>query len=203
MSIFFKKFLFFCALTATVAGPSIEADSLSVSPFHPTTSDSIRLSIIVKYWNCCAHYFYDSTAVTLLNDSTITLGFTASLVAVCPCPANPVIPVLNYKRGPLPAGNYSVYEESQSCTGQICPEDALIVVQALIGKFTILPSTATFFQQKSVPLEKIGKVPGNVRMYDIRGAIVSSNVIGASKQTSGVYFVKTNGRTAVKMKIWH
>jgi len=114
-----------------------------------------------------------------------------------------VIPVLRYKRGYLPAGNYSVYEESQSCTGQICPQEALIVAQTLIGKFTVSQSTATLFQQKSMQLEDIGKLSGNLHVYNIRGAIVPSNLIGASKQTSGVYFVKPDNRASVKMKIWY
>jgi hypothetical protein len=186
----FRKSLFFFALAVIVVRPLLAADSLAVSPAHPTIMNSIRLSILVRNWNCCTQFLYDSTAVTLLNDSTITLSFTASQLGVCPCPSNPVTPVLTYKRGPLPAGNYSVYEEYQSCISQICPQEALVVVQSLIGKFTVSAPTATVFHQKPVPLENMGKISGNGHVYDIRGALVPSNQIGASRRTSGVYFIK-------------
>ncbi len=199
MSTLFRKFLFFCALTATAARPSIAADSLVVSPAHPTIMDSIRLSILARDWSCCTQFSYDSTAVTLLNDSTITLSFTAQVI-VCPCPSNPVTPVLTYKRGPLPARNYSVYEQYQSCTGQVCSD---IVVQTLIGTFTVSEPTATIFHQKPVPLENIGKISGNMRVYDIRGALVSPDRTNASRQSPGVYFIKPDERSAAKLKIWY
>jgi hypothetical protein len=199
--IFFKIFLFFLTIAALAAAPSIASDSLVVKPAKPTASDSLSLSILARDWNCCTRFIYDSTAVTLVDDSTITLRF-AYVAGLCPCPSNPVASVLTYKRGPLPIGNYSVYEvESQSCTtGQVCTN---LVVQALIGKFTVSKPTAALFQQKSVPLEDIGKMPRNAHVYDIRGAIISSNSIGASKRNSGVYFFKSADRAPVKMKIWY
>jgi hypothetical protein len=304
----FKKFLFLCALAVIAARPSIAADSLVVSPQHPTTSDSISLSIFAKDWNCCTQFLYDSTAVTLLNGATITLGFTANLPVPCWCPSNPATRVLTYKRGPLPAGNYSVYEQYQSCTGQVCSDvimqvligtftvsqraaDSLVVspvhptttdpirlsivhvyqacycnppyvhdstavtlindstimlnftidtpltmcmcfvgppyeeiltykrgplpagtysvyeqyrspevmMQMLIGTFTVTQPAAVLFRPKPVTKENIGKMPGNVRVYDIRGAIVSSNLTGARKMTSGVYFIRPDNCPAVKI----
>jgi hypothetical protein len=203
MSIFLKVPLFFLTIMALAVNPSSAADSLVVNPTKPTTSDSISLSIVAGGWNCCTNFLHDSTTVTLLNDSTITLNYTASLQAPCPCPSNPVAPVLKYKRGPLPKGNYSVYEEYQSCTGLICPQEVAIVIQALIGKFTVSQATATISQQKSVRLEDVGKMSRNGHVYDIRGAIVSSNLIGTSKRTSGVYFFKPDDHAAARMKIWY
>jgi hypothetical protein len=203
MSIFFRTLLFFLTIIAFAVNLSTAADSLVVNPTHPTTSDTISLSIVAGGWNCCTNFLHDSTAVNLLNDSTITLSFTASLQAPCPCPSNPVAPVLKYRRGPLPKGNYSVYEQYQSCTGLICPQEATIVIQALIGTFTVSRTTATIFPQKSVRLEDIGKTSRNGRVYDIRGSIVSSNQISGSKRTSGVYFFKPDDNSAVRMKIWY
>jgi hypothetical protein len=196
-----RKFLFFLALAVIVARPSIAADSLVVSPSHPTIMDSIRLNILARDWNCCTQFSYDSTAVILLNDLTITLSFTTvSPPIVCWCPSNPVTPVLTYKRGLLPARNYSVYEQYQSCTGQVCSN---LVVQTLIGTFTVSEPTATVSHQKPVPLENMGKMSGNGRVYDIRGALVSPNRIGTSRRTPGVYFIKPDERSAAKLKIWY
>jgi hypothetical protein len=194
----FRKHLFLLALAVAAVRPSIAADSLAVSPTNPTMMDSIRLSILARDWNCCTQFSYDSTAAILANDSTITLAFTAQVI-ICPCPLNPVAPVLTYKRGPLPARNYSVYEQYQSCTGQVCSD---VVVQSFIGKFTVSEPTATVFRQKPVPLENIGKMSGNGRVYDIRGALVSPNRLGASRQTPGVYFIKPDERSTAKLKIW-
>jgi hypothetical protein len=197
----FRKSLFFVALAVVVVRPSIAADSLVVSPPNPTIMDSIRLSILAIDWGCCTQFSYDSTAVILVNDSTITLSFTAvSPPVVCWCPSNPVTQVLTYKRGPLPARNYSVYEQYQSCTGQVCSD---VVVQSFIGKFTVSKPTATVFRQKSVPLENIGKMSGTRRVYDIRGALVSPNRLGASRQTPGVYFIKPDERSTAQLKVWY
>ena len=204
MPVIFKKFLFFCALTVIVVRPSIAADSLVVSPANPTTTDSIRLSIVLKIWTCyCnAPYVHDSTAVTLLNDSTIKLSWAidSPLNIGCYCfVAPPYILTLTYKRGPLPAGNYSVYEEYNVCAGLSCLQDSLTVTKALIGKFTVSRQAAVLFRQKPATKENMGKFSGNVRVYDIRGALVSSNLTGARKHSSGVYFVKPLGRQAMKM----
>jgi hypothetical protein len=203
----FRKSLFFFALAVINVRPLLAADSLVVNPAHPTILDSIRLSVVIKNWNCCTEFTYDSTSVTLLNDSTITLSFTASQPLVCPLAACVVgmMPILTYKRGPLPAGNYSVYEvESQACTtGQVCPQEVAVVMQALIGKFTVSEPTATVFHQKPVPLESIGKISGNGRVYDIRGALVSPNRLGASRQSPGVYFIKPDENSTAKVKIWY
>ena len=204
MSMLFGKSVFLFALAAVVVRPAIAADSLVVSPKKPTTSDSIKFSIFIKNWNCCAQYIHDSTAVVLLDDSTIALNFTVSQLAICPAIAciPTLAPVLIYKRGHLPTGSYSVYEGiSQSCTGGIMCKDTVMLT--LIGKFTVSEPTITFNQKKSMPLENIGKMSVNERLYDIRGAIMSSNLSGASKRTSGVYFVKPDDRAAVKMKIWY
>ncbi len=194
-----RKFLFFFALAVIVVRPSIAADSLVVSPQNPTIMDSIRLSILAIDWSCCTQFSYDSTVVVLVNDSTIALSFTAQVI-VCPCPSNPVAPVLTYKRGPLPARKYSVYEQYQSCTGQVCSD---LVVQAFIGTFRVSVPTATVFHQKPVPLESIGKISANGRVYDIRGALVSPDRINASKRSPGVYFIKPDERSAAQLKIWY
>ena len=188
------------ALVVLPVDPTIAADSLSVNPSHPTTSDSIRLSIFITNANCCSQFTYDSTAVTLLSDSTITLEFTADLSVVCPCPYPVTIPVLKYKRGPLPAGKYSVFAESQSCVGIVCT-DSLALTS--IGSFTVSQPLAASYQEKSMPLEDIGKMPGNSRVYNIRGDVISSDLAGASKRASGVYFVKPSSCADVKMKIWY
>ena len=191
-----KKFFLFFSLAVIAARPSIAADSLVVSPLHPTTTDSIRLSIIIKNQNCCIRNLFDSTAFTL-NDSIITLNFTDT-GGLCPCPVDPnnpiTITVLTYKRGPLPAGIYSVYEESQTCNGLVCPE---IIIRSLIGKFTVSKLSVSIHQKKSMPLEKIGKVC----VYDTRGVKVSSDLVGVLKHTPGVFFVKSNDDISSKLKI--
>src|SRR5271157_2984142 len=192
-----RKFLLFFALVVIVARPSIAADSLIVSPAHPTTMDSIKLSILIRSTaccirydydstpDCCIHYVHDSSVVSLSNGSIITVGFTVvAWDVICNCPLEPVgysvTADITYKRGPLPAGNYFVYENDQSCTGQICSD---VVMQTLIGKFTVSQSSAIVSHQKPVTLENIGKTSGYGRIYDIRGALVSPNRLGASRQT--------------------
>jgi len=205
-----KKLLFVFALAVIVVRPSIAADSLAVSPTNPTIMDSIRLSILIKNSSCCAQYVHDSTAVTLSNDSTILLSFVSSL-PICNCilaPINDSTPytvILSYKRRPLPAGHYSVYEvESQGCiAGQACPQASLVVMQTFIGKFTVSGPTATVFHQKSIPLENIGKISGNGRVYNVRGALVSPNQISDSRHTPGVYFIKPDERSTATLKIWY
>jgi hypothetical protein len=204
MSIFLKKFLIFCALTVIAVRPSTAADSLVVSPANPTIMDSIRLNIVIKEraCYCISPFVHDSTAVILPNDSTITLSYAIDTpLTLCYCFALPPYPVLPYKRGPLPAGNYSVYEEYNVCTGLSCLQDSLTVTKALIGKFTVSQQAAVLFRQKPATMENIGKMSGNVSVYDIRGALVSSNLTAAPKRTSGVYFIKPNGRQVVKMKL--
>lgn len=205
----FIKFLFFFALALVVVRSSIAADSLTVSPPNPTIMDSVSLSILERGSICCTQFSSDPTAVTLLNDSTITLSFTTSQLGVCPCPISldsnlvPVSVVATYKRGPLPAREYFVHEECRSCFGQACLHDSFVVAQALIGKFTVSQSAAVVFHQKPVPLENIGKMSGNGRVYDIRGAQVSPNRLGASRQAPGVYFIKPDERSTATLKIWY
>lgn len=212
-----RRFLFFFAFVVIVVRPLIAADSLVVSPAHPTIMDSIRLSILIRTFaccieyvrdfqnpDCCIQYSHDSTAVTLVSDSTIALGFSKSMPqGICSCPINlpdSMTADIAYKRGPLPAGNYSVYEDYQSCTGQICSD---VVMQTLIGKFMVSEPTATVFRQKPVPLENIGKTSGNGCVYNIRGEIMSPNQVGASKRTPGVYFIKPDERSAAQLKVWY
>jgi|GEM_PF-3571864 hypothetical protein len=199
------KFLAFFALAALAVRPSIAADSLVVSPANPTISDSIKFEIF-SFRNCCTVYNYYLTSVALTNDSIITLNFTASLIGYCPCPinfhtgtSNPAI--LDFERGPLPAREYYVYEECQSCFGQACQSDSFVVTRTEIGTFTVSQSAAVVFHQKSVPLESIGKASGNGRVYDIRGALMSPNRIG--RQTPGVYFIKPDEHSAARLKIWY
>ncbi len=194
-----NKLLLFLAPAIIATGPGIAADSLSVSPVQPTTSDSIRLSIVMKSWDCCARFSHDSTAVVLQNDSTIELSFGTTLPTVdTACCFPGPIPVLTYKRGPLPAGKYSVEEESQSCVGIVCLDTIAV---ALIGAFTVSQPLATIYQKKSMPLEDIGKMSGNARVYNIRGDVISPDLAGASKRTSGVYFVKPTGHGAATTKV--
>ena len=101
----------------------------------------------------------------------------------------------------MPAGNYSVYQGCLLCSGQTCPAEGLIAIQTLIGRFTVSQQAAVLFRQKPATKENFGKMSGNVRVYDIRGAIVSSNLTAAPKHTSGVYFIKPDGRSAVKVKL--
>jgi hypothetical protein len=187
------------------ARTSIAADSLVVSPANPTTMDSIRLSIVHVYDICYCNppYVHDSTAVTLVNDSTITLSVSIDTPSTfCQCfVAPPYTEILTYKRGPLPAGSYSVYEEYNVCTGLSCLQDSLTVTKALIGKFTVSRQAAVLFRQNPATKENTGKFSGNARVYDLRGALVSSNLTAAPKRTSGVYFIKPNGRQAVKMEV--
>jgi hypothetical protein len=205
----FRKFLFFFALVVIAVRPSIAADSLVVSPVHPTIMDSVSLSILERGSICCTQFSNDPTAVTLLNDSTVMLSFTTSQLGVCPCPISldsnlePVSVVATYKRGPLQAREYFVYEECRSCFGQACLHDSFVVAQSLIGTFTVSAQAGVVFHQKPVPLENIGKMSGNGRIYDIRGSLVSPNRIGASRQTPGVYFIKPDERSTAKLKVWY
>jgi hypothetical protein len=143
--------------------------------------------------------------VALQSDSTIMLSFRVTIQFVdtlCCIPGT--IPVLDYKRGPLAAGNYYVYAQSlpQPCLDTNCPQ-LIPALPALIGKFAVSQPNATLFRNKSMPLENIGRTPGNTRVYDIRGAIVSPKQAGASNRRPGVYFVKPQGHTIAKMKIWY
>ena len=210
MPIFFRRLMVLIALAANAASPSFAVDSLSVSPPNPTTSDSIRLSIIPGNQECCSRYFHDSAAITPFNDSTITLVYSVPQILICVdtlcipgMPGYPEKAVLRYKTGPLPAGKYNVYAQSQP---QLCGDpdctDAIRSIPAFVGTFTVSFPSATFFRKKSMPLEDIGKMSGNVRVYNIRGDIVSLNRTGASKRAPGVYFVRPSGRTAAKMKVW-
>ena len=167
-----------------------------MSPANPTITDSIRLSIFKRFWTCYCNtpYLHDSTAVNLPNDSTITLRVTIDTpLTICMCFVGPpYTEILTYKRGPLPAGNYSVYEQYLS------PD---VITQELLGSFTVSHSAAVLFRQKPTPKENFGKMSGNVRVYDIRGAIVTSSLIGAQKLTSGIYFIKPDNCPAVKKKL--
>jgi hypothetical protein len=212
MSLYFNKLLFLLfALISIAAGPSIAGDSLNVSPLHPMTSDSIKLSIIPGSQECCSRYFHDSAAITPFNDSTITLVYSVPQILICVdtfcipgMPGYPAKAILRYKTGPLPAGKYTVYAQSQP---QLCGDpdcsDAIRTIPAFVGTFTVSKPNAMLYRKKSIPLEDIGKMSGNVRVYNIRGDIVSLNRPGASKRTPGVYFVKPNGRSAAKMKVWY
>jgi len=196
-----KMSLILIALSVIVSGPSIAADSLVVSPPNPTTMDSVSLNILMKGSICCTQFYNDPTAVTLLNDSTIMLGFTV-LQGRCPCPATldsnlvPTSIVATYKRGPLPAGNYFVYEESQNPMS--CGTCAITQASPLIGKFTVSLPTAVVCHQKPVPLENIGRTSGTRRVYNIRGALMSPDRLGTSRQPPGVYFIKPDERSTGK-----
>jgi hypothetical protein len=193
----FNKLVLCMALAAAGAGQALAADSLFVSPQNPTTSDSLRLSIVIRNWSCCERFSYDSTAASLSNDTTLWLSYSTSTPTVdtlC-CVPRP-IPVLTYKRGPLPAGRYSVDETSQSCFGSICMDSLGVTV---IGTFVVRQPNAAVFQKKSVPLENIGKTSGSTRVYNIRGDVIAPTSV--SKHMSGVYFVKPNGRGSAKVKV--
>lgn len=195
----FKSLVMCLVFAATGVDPLLAADSLRVSPANPTTSDSIELGIVIRSWTCCSHFLCDPNAVALSNDSTIVISYRDSEPPVCSdtfCVPRP-IPILTYKRGPLPAGRYSVYAQSlpQVCTAQNCPQ-LVPALPALIGRFTVTQASAVLFRNKSIPLEEIGRASGYTRVYNIRGDIVSTSPSGASKRAPGVYFIKPEGRSS-------
>lgn len=169
------------------------ADSLSVSPAHPTIMDPVRLTIIIPNWDCCTQYLYDSTLVTMMGDTAVMLSYQHRMPRICPMIACLDVPrYLTFKRGPLPAGKYSVWETQQL----VCDTPLLCVTLPVvqnIGKFTVEIPTALSFGQRPAPLKNIGKTFGNECVYDIRGALVSPNRAGLSKRIPGIYFTKTGG----------
>lgn len=170
---------------------ALVADSLSVSPAQPTTSDSVRITIVIPNWNCCTQYIYDSTLVTLVGDTAIMLYYQYLTPSTCPMVTCPNLPkLLAFKRGPLHAGKYSVWETKQlTCTPPLLCAP-LPVIQK-IGEFTVTGQSSVAFRQAPMPLETAGKTPGNERIYNIRGALVSMSNGNTPKKMSGIYFTRT------------
>ncbi len=194
MSKALSGFVFSFIFCVSVSGSAF-ADSLSVTPAHPTTSDSIQLTIIIPNWDCCTQYANDS-AVTLWGDTGLLLTYTYNLPPVCP-----MIACLNvdkdlvYKSAPLAAGTYSVYELRElACTTGICPPIAFLPVK--IGSVTVTPSTgiANLPHRTSVAASLGTNTSGKI--YDVRGVLVSSSALHAGLRAPGVYLVKNGSQTS-------
>ena len=128
----------FAAVAATVS-PALAADSLIVNPPHPTTSDSLALTVKMA-WDCCTEYLYDSTVA--IGGSQLLLSCRYQQPQTCPellyCPGSIS---LIYKSGRLQAGAYAVYESKQIVCppGMACAE---AIAPVKIGEITVLAPTA-------------------------------------------------------------
>jgi hypothetical protein len=183
--------LAYCTATSQTFATS---DSLVVKPAHPTTADSIRLTIVIPNWDCCTRYTYDSTLAPLVGDSEILLSYQHYLPQICPMIACLDVPrLLAFKRAPLAAGTYVVYESAQlQCTTQVCPQYILAPVK--IGKFVVQPSTRVV---SGLPGQ--GRVAANARdatmaVFNVRGELVRQE----TRMPRGVYIARAlDGRVTV------
>ena len=157
MNKIFSGIVFGCMFSLGVSGAAF-ADSLSVTPAHPTIVDSIRLTIIIPNWDCCTQYPYDSTLVTALGDTAVMLSYQYRMPNVCPAIACIDVPkLLGFKSKPLPAGTYSVWETKQLvCTPPLLC--AVLPIIQKIGKFTvgaIRPDTVYVTPQQPTTLDSL------------------------------------------------
>ena len=186
----FQTLLFALALAPLAANA---ADSLIVKPAHPTTGDSLRLTIVIPFWDCCTHYTWDSTSAPLSGNNEVLLSYQHYLPKFCPeiaCIEMPML--LPFKRGPLPRGTYEVYESAQEqCTTLVCP--GAIIAPVKIGEFTVQAVTA------ANPYRTPGTAmpfayTGRSSVYNIRGELVTQ----ASRGYKGIYMTKSeNGRISI------
>lgn len=183
-------------LTAPQAG--FAADSLVVNPVQPTVADSITLTIVIPNWDCCTQYTFDSTLAPLEGDTAVLLSYQHYLPAVCPTIACPDVPkLLKFKRAPLPAGTYAVYESAQTqCVTNVCP--ALVLAPVKIGSFTVSASTGIAQRQAGLKPVSGEILSGRRAVYNIRGELVDNSTgrqfrgILISRLESGMFVVENN-----------
>jgi hypothetical protein len=188
-SMLIRKLTTMILFVCTVAIGPIAADSLIVTPAKPTTANSLTLTIDIPNWNCCMQYYHDSTLVGTLGDTALLLVYGYYQPQVCPMIAcMDIDKLLNYHRGPLAAGKYSVYEAAQPYCGVGVPCQTLVAIPLKkIGEFTVTHSTAALVPARSIR----SSVNSNAKMhaYDIRGRAVSSNALSRSQGISCVLIV--------------
>lgn len=189
-----RTFLCAIAFLLVIASSSRASDSLSVSPAHPTTADSIRLDIIIPNWNCCTRYYEDSVA-SLVSDTMIELLYQYETPVVCPLMACIVGGYsLPYKSGPLAAGTYAVYEfSSQRCTTS-CPPIAFIPER--IGSFTVTKPTIVAHQLNGIASIASAGPRSMAACYTIRGELITHPAVaGRIRGIAVVAVVEERGPT--------
>jgi hypothetical protein len=182
-------------MCAAVPRAANAADSLVVKPARPTTADSIRLTIVIPIWDCCTHYTYDSTSALLVGDTEILLSYQHYLPKICPMIACIDIPLqLAFKRAPLHAGKYAVYESAQvQCTSTVCPQ--LIMAPVKIGEFTVQTSAVVSPGPAKPGLRPAGYAASRAAVYNVRGELVD----GAARTPRGIYIAKSEyGRVEIQ-----
>ncbi|HUI91818.1 MAG TPA: hypothetical protein VLX68_06170 [Chitinivibrionales bacterium] len=183
----------FAALILAAALSPVFADSLSVSPPHPTTADKITFTIIIPNWDCCTRYTWDSTAVAVVNDTELLLSYQYNLPQMCPMIAcMDIDKLLPFHSAPLKAGTYAVYElRAPLCTTQICPAIAFMPVK--IGSVTVTPSTGIV---NGITAASVPHVALAEKLYDVRGVLISSTGNRAAVRTPGVYLIKNGSQSS-------
>lgn len=180
----FMQFMMIVALS--VSAQVTSTDSLIVSPAHPTTADSIMLTIVIPNWDCCTVYYEDSM-VTSANDTELVLAYQYQQPQICPMIACMNIgKQLPYKSGPLKAGTYAVYEVKSIYCTTVCPQVAFIPVK--IGTVTVSASTLVRSPARIASVSQ-SLLSGNAKAYfNIKGERLS--IQGLSKQSVGVYLTR-------------
>jgi hypothetical protein len=198
MSRFVLCLLVALSAALSTAGQTVVGDSLAVAPVHPTSADRITFNLIIKNWDCCTQYTYDSTA-TFMADTQILLSYQYNLPQVCAMIACINVPkVLVYKSAPLKAGIYGVYEsKSVRCTTQLCPLLAMpIMAPVRIGEVTVSRSTGIVRQTFAVsPVDRKSQNAAG-EIYNARGERVNASLVSRNA-ARGVCFVKTSGNQGI------
>jgi hypothetical protein len=163
-----------------------EIASVIVIPAHPTTQDSVRLSLVFPYSNpCCPNAAQVSDTASLWQDSCLGVWVNYWLTDTCKdtlCGKTSL--TLTYRAGKLKAGNYYVWETVNYV-------DGALLAGCEIDTFTVTPASSTGLQVKGTISRSTGMA--DRRVYDIRGKLVSSSYTSLRKKTPGVYLFKEIG----------
>ena len=87
-------------------------DSVIVIPDHPTTQDSVRLSLVFPNSNpCCPNATQDSDTAWFFNDSCLSVWVNLRMMVTCKdTPCEKTSSTLTYRAGKLKTGTYYVWE---------------------------------------------------------------------------------------------
>jgi hypothetical protein len=186
--------LLFAGMVGIASALPASGDSLVVIPARPTITDSIQVGIIFKDEPSCLYNFSQtSPAVSFFDDSDINLG--VALTVKQPFVKDTLcteVAVLTYRMGTLPAGTYSVYETVDYVNGAL-------LAGSLIGHFTVIPATSVTVLHRR-PLLQAGTSPEG-RVYNVRGALVSSFSAAGARRVPGVYLVKSGEKAATSARV--
>jgi hypothetical protein len=167
--------------------------SVIVIPAHPTTQDSVRLSLVFPYSNpCCPNAAQVSDTASLWQDSCLGVWVNYWLIDTCKdtlCGKTSL--TLTYRAGKLKAGNYYVWETVNYV-------DGALLAGYEIDTFTVTPAFSTTLQVKGSIPQSTGIADG--RVYDIRGKLVSPTCTPLLKKAPGVYFIKSGNTPIIKIR---